>query len=288
MELSLKNLLNKNVQIFDRWPLVEKSPIFKNELTRIFKSKIPQECCELIADYLEISPTVYSLCKQLNVFDLATEINEDTMNRLSMLAHFNFVFMSKLDFMYGMTNDIKVYLLDNNFNSTMVIFTTEDDVFDDPDQLVVLDDYCLVEEKMFREYLISFDNINKYKLTGDENYDVEEYKSAFAMFSGSSYNRILSAILRWTDYNSFDNKETISIKLFSVYIMLYIAGTQICSVMIIGKEYYVFGNYGGMGFSIFEIHNDGSMSISDMSVEKLLKNYNLGDASNIVTSNRLI
>lgn len=85
------------------------------------------------------------------------------MTRISLSAHINFVFMSRIDLMYGLTNEIKIHTLNHDFDNTMVIYTTEDDVMDDEQQLELLDSYHLVEEKMFHEYVISYDNINRYK-----------------------------------------------------------------------------------------------------------------------------
>lgn len=287
MELELKRLLNKNVQIFDRWPLLRYTPIFADTISNIFKH-LPYEICEFIAHYVPISPSVHSLCQQLNIFDLSTEITEKTMNRLSLLARTNFILMSKLDLMYGLTKDVKIFIIDNKFDSTLVIYTTEDDVFDYEDQLEILHHYHLVEEKMFREYLINFDNINKYTLTGNEEYNIKEYQTAFDTFSGTQYDRIMSAAFRYIECLPTCTETPIQLNEFATTIMMNIAGTNIITIMIIGEEYYVFGDYGGMGFSIFEIHDDGSMSISAITSQTALEKYRLGDVSRLVSSTRMI
>lgn len=42
-----------------------------------------------------MSPTVYALCRKLNVFDLSPTVTEETMNRLSLLARVNFLFSKR-------------------------------------------------------------------------------------------------------------------------------------------------------------------------------------------------
>lgn len=50
----------------------------------------------------------------------------------------------------------------------------------------------------------------------------------------------------------------------------------------------MFGDYGGMGFSIFEIDEYGTMTISDLSSQQVLEKYRLGDVNQLILNDKLL
>jgi hypothetical protein len=191
--------------------------------------------------------------------------------------------MSKIDLTYGRKREIQVYTINHQYDSTMIIYTTEDELGDDDLQLEDIDNYCLVENRdMFREYVLSYKTINEFKLYEERtlyNHNQDEFNT----YSGMQYDKIIWTVVPLIVEQTCDpiyGNKFMPLNEFALELMRLIHHTDALAIMIIGRNYYVFGGYGSVQTSIFEIHQNGTITFL---YDFCPRNYQLGNVQKLMS-----
>jgi hypothetical protein len=286
-----------NITIFDRTPIYKR---IKDQIVNKLHTLLPilpYDCCELIA--AEQSDTLYALLDQLNslkVIDdstfniLNSDVTENVMTSISLKCKTNFLFIDPV------VTELHYYvnIIDGGFDNTMIIYTSERDMFDGDEHLnLILNCNPRIEDKkMFHEYMLTYDSINKYELSADFEFahffDYDQDNREFNNFPGTHYDAAIYASLNsWMGvdaYTSINDGKSITLKRFVLHLMKMTAGGCVIVVIIFNQSYYIFGESGFMGFTIIEIDNNGTITIPNITLHTLLNNYKIGHISKIINN----
>lgn len=290
----LKN--NRNI-IFDRKPIsFYNHKALVGNVTRLLRSKLTYHCCELICQHIfdYQSKSLLSLIYQLNVeFDwftfslmTSTSISENLLENISKKYHINFVLMNtNPDPYYYGTYGFDIKIIDNNYDTNMVIYTSFGDGYDNDTQISYLIDYIDDLEinelrNAYHEYLFSYENTYIIKDNDDEFrfYNYEKDNRRLINYQGTSYDAAICVATSLTDDATVkinDNKP-ILLKDYLLYLTRYMINLDVLMIILYENNYYAFGNK-GRGFTLIQIRNDGYMCIPNITNKILIANYKAGN-----------
>jgi len=234
---------------------------------------------------LKYSSTLNALCEQLNVDYKAEAITKKTMSDLSKLGSINFVIIESIDFDYDIDRKANISIIDNGFEKTMVIYTSEKYMVDNVKRLTrYIKHYQLAGHDMYHEYLLTYSSINKATLTGSETYDPQEDIAIFDEYHGTRYDAAINLAMNVleTEHKPIYEENPMPLNEFVLYIMRHVVGLDIIIVIIFNQEYYVLGDYGTVGYSILEIKND-EIIVPVITTNELLARYTLGDPNKLMS-----
>lgn len=159
---------------------------------------------------------------------LNSDVTEDVMLSISFKSQTNFLFIDPVINEYHYCVDI----MDNGFDNTMVIHTSERDMFDYDYHLNIIsnidEDHVRIEErKMFHEYLLIYNSINSYKVSSNEKiyplFNYNKDNNTFNNFPGTRYDAaIYTCYSSWMGldaYTPINYGKPMILKEFVLYIM---------------------------------------------------------------------
>jgi hypothetical protein len=299
--MDLKRLIHeKDVSVFNRTPINKRRHEITDKLHLLIPT-LPYDCCELVIHFQ--SETLYALLDQLNLLDiiddsifciLNDDVAEDVMISISLKSKTNFLFIDPIN----IEEHYYVYVIDNKFNKTMIIYTSERYMFDYGDYHLdaILSNHVHIENKgMFHEYLLTYDSINSYRLKVNEkfsyHFDYNKDSNEFNNFPGTRYDAAIytchSSWMGFDAYRSINDNKAMMLDKFILHLMKLSADSNNITVVIFNQSYYVFGAGGYCGFTIIEIKNDGTIIIPNITLNELLETCKIGDVYKIV-NNELI
>lgn len=284
-----------DITIFDRTPICKRKNNVVDKLASLLPA-LPYDCCETIV--AQQSDTVYALLYQLNlleiiddwIFDMLNkcDVTEEVMQCISLKSKRNFLFIDPVI----VELHYHANIMDNGFNDTMIIYTSDRDMFDTDEHLdLILNcDPHIEEKKMFYEYVLTYDSINKHELSVDEefahHFDYGKDNNEFSNFPGTRYDAaIYTSHCSWAGidaYTPINDGKPMLLKEFVLYLMKLSAGSNAIVIIIFNQSHYVFGTCGYRGFTIIEIDDNGVITIPNITLNALLNNYKIGDVSKIL------